>query len=55
MLKKTLTIPLSILAIFFISWLNLALYNFTPLYFVVLFCSLCGAYFVIKGLETNPR
>ena len=55
MIKKTLTTPLSILAIGFISWLNLALYNFTPLYFVVLFCSLVGAYFIIKGLETNPQ
>ena len=51
MLKKTLVI----LAIGFISWLNLALYNFTPLYFVVLFCSLVGFYFILKGLVSNPR
>jgi len=56
MLKKTLTIPLSILGISFIVYFNLALYNFTePLYYLVLFCSLCGAYFIIKGLVSNPR
>jgi hypothetical protein len=55
MIKKTLTILLSILGISFIAWLNLVLYNFTPLCFVVLFCSLVGAYSIIKGLETNPQ
>jgi uncharacterized membrane protein len=56
MLKKTLTIPLSILGISFIVYFNIALYNFTePLYYLVLFCSLVGAYSIIKGLETNPQ
>ena len=52
MLKKTLVI----LAIGFIAWLNLALYNFTePLYYPILFCSLFGSYHLLKGIETNPR
>jgi hypothetical protein len=56
MLKKTLTIPLSILGISFIVYFNIALYNFTePLYYLVLFCSLVGAYSIIKGLVSNPR
>ena len=56
MIKKTLTILLSILGISFLVYFNLALYNFTePLYYLVLFCSLVGSYLIIKGIETNPR
>ena len=56
MIKKTLTISLSILGISFLVYFNLALYNFTePLYYCILVCSLIGSYHLLKGLVSNPR
>lgn len=40
----------------FLVFLNIVLFDIKePLYYLVLFCSLVGAYSIIKGLVSNPR